>query len=297
MLSQCPRVMAAVGRSNPSSFFVGTQVPDSTSPPTHKRTYQACIPCRRRKVRCDLGPVDDPHEPPCVRCRRESKECFFSATRRKRKADGGEDVEGGDDEVEDDYAARNRRRSTLPATRSGGQGQAAGLQHGNSSAVSDSQSRTPPSQGYGPTSNGAALFPDSTGDAKDQEVTNETAAELFRTPIHNPGDALHLLFEAAGRSGDLNQDVSPIGHNLAPQGTTPQTATISSSGQHGTQPRFRSTTREHVVDVNGQTTNPSILQGVKHDPQDLRRALKAWSRLRFVRAGWFTAREAVSYID
>ncbi|KAF8542768.1 hypothetical protein BDD12DRAFT_632083, partial [Trichophaea hybrida] len=52
--------------------------------PAHKRTYQACIPCRQRKVRCDLGSVEAPHDPPCVRCRRESKECFFSATRRKR---------------------------------------------------------------------------------------------------------------------------------------------------------------------------------------------------------------------
>ncbi|PSR94215.1 hypothetical protein BD289DRAFT_338620, partial [Coniella lustricola] len=55
----------------------------------HKRVYQACIPCRRRKVRCDLGSVDNPHDPPCVRCRRESKECYFSATRRKRKTDDG----------------------------------------------------------------------------------------------------------------------------------------------------------------------------------------------------------------
>lgn len=289
--------MAAVGASNPSSFFVGTAGLDSVSVPSHKRTYQACIPCRRRKVRCDLGPVDDPHEPPCVRCRRESKECFFSATRRKRKADGGEDVEGGDDDVEDDYAARNRRRSTLPATRSGGQGQAAGLQHGHSSAMSDSQSTTPPSQGYGPPSNGPGLFPDSIVDSKDQEVTNETAAELFRTPIHNPGDALHLLFEAAGRSGDLNQDLSQVGHNLAPQGARPQTSTLSSSGQHGTQPGFRSSSGDYAVDFNSPAPNSGMLQGVKHDPQDLRSALKAWSRLRFVRAGWFTAREAVSYID
>ena len=34
----------------------------------HKRGYQACIPCRKRKVRCDLGPIDEPHDPPCARC-------------------------------------------------------------------------------------------------------------------------------------------------------------------------------------------------------------------------------------
>lgn len=288
--------MAAVGASNPSSFLASTAAPDSASPSTHKRGYQACKPCRRRKVRCDLGPVDDPHEPPCVRCRRESKECLFSPTRRKRKADGGEDMEGGDEEVEDDYAARNRRRSALPTTRSGGQGQPVGLQHVHSSAISDSQSITPPSQGYRSTSNGPPLFPDSGVDSKDQEVTNETAAELFRTPIHNPGDALHLLFEAAGRSGDLNQDVGQVGHSLT-QGARPRTSIRGPSGPHGTQSEFLGTSREHVVDVNGQAAHPSILGTVKHDPQDLRRALKAWSRLRFVRAGWFTAREAVSYID
>ena len=32
-----------------------------------------CIPCRQRKVRCDMGSVEAPHDPPCLRCRRESK--------------------------------------------------------------------------------------------------------------------------------------------------------------------------------------------------------------------------------
>ena len=45
-----------------------------------RRSYQTCIPCRRNKVRCDLGSVDDPDDPPCARCRRESEECFFADT-------------------------------------------------------------------------------------------------------------------------------------------------------------------------------------------------------------------------
>ena len=49
----------------------------------HTRTYQACEECRRRKIKCDMGPVDNPHSPPCARCRRENKECNFNATRRK----------------------------------------------------------------------------------------------------------------------------------------------------------------------------------------------------------------------
>ncbi|KIV86996.1 hypothetical protein PV11_02569 [Exophiala sideris] len=47
------------------------------SHPQHQRVYKACVSCRQRKVRCDLGSVDRPHEPPCARCRREQKECYF----------------------------------------------------------------------------------------------------------------------------------------------------------------------------------------------------------------------------
>ena len=102
--------MATAGLQFPAA---GQQKISSTSPtsigvPQHKRTYQACIPCRRRKVRCDLGSVDNPHDPPCVRCRRESKECYFSATRRKRKTLDGDG--SGEGEYDDDFEARNGRK-------------------------------------------------------------------------------------------------------------------------------------------------------------------------------------------
>ncbi|GAA5821960.1 hypothetical protein JCM11251_004797 [Rhodosporidiobolus azoricus] len=45
--------------------------------PRPKRTYRACQPCRARKLKCDLGDPDNPSEPPCKRCRRESRECVF----------------------------------------------------------------------------------------------------------------------------------------------------------------------------------------------------------------------------
>lgn len=91
------------GSASPAPQLQGQQ------PPQHKRVYQACIPCRRRKVKCDLGSVDNPSDPPCVRCRRESKECYFSATRRKRKHEDGatDSVDGYD---QDDYMVRNGRK-------------------------------------------------------------------------------------------------------------------------------------------------------------------------------------------
>ncbi|SGY79893.1 BQ5605_C008g05246 [Microbotryum silenes-dioicae] len=43
-----------------------------------KRTYRACLPCRSRKLKCDLGDPDAPSEGPCRRCRRESRDCIFN---------------------------------------------------------------------------------------------------------------------------------------------------------------------------------------------------------------------------
>lgn len=44
---------------------------------TPKRGYRACVHCRLRKARCDLGDVNSPSEPPCTRCRREQRNCVF----------------------------------------------------------------------------------------------------------------------------------------------------------------------------------------------------------------------------
>ncbi|AAS52119.2 ADR199Cp [Eremothecium gossypii ATCC 10895] len=61
-----------------------TQSSNAGSGRKWRRIYKACLNCRTRKVRCDLGPVDKPREPPCVRCSRERKECIFTELRRGR---------------------------------------------------------------------------------------------------------------------------------------------------------------------------------------------------------------------
>ena len=42
--------------------------------------------------------------------------------------------------------------------------------------------------------------------------------------------------------------------------------------------------------ITGNGIERDVLQNTKED-------LLVWSRLRFVRAGWFTAKEAMNYID
>ncbi|RLV94284.1 Transcriptional activator ARO80 [Spathaspora sp. JA1] len=47
-----------------------------------KRNYRACLNCRVRKVKCDLGPVDNPRDGKCARCLRERKDCVFVESKR-----------------------------------------------------------------------------------------------------------------------------------------------------------------------------------------------------------------------
>ena len=265
---------------------------------SHKRGYQACIPCRKRKVRCDLGPVDNPHDPPCVRCRRESKECFFSATRRKRKTEG-EEEDAGDDDGE--IAAHLARRKSARRQGSFDDGYAQS-QHSRRSIESGSLPPQSPIDPYSQSQNGP--YPQSRPYAhsprnanvdvsQDQEVTNETAAALFQSPINTPGDALHLLLKASGQSEELEN------HEVLSQ-TKAGDQAAQRHGSIGKRPM--SGTAFSSVEQAGHTSNATNLDpaivGYGHDsPTPSRETLSIWARLRFVRAGWFTAREAMTYID
>lgn len=174
-----------------ASTATPSQAVHQPQPPQHKRVYQACIPCRMRKVRCDMGPVDAPHDPPCVRCRRESKECYFSATRRKRKVDDGS-LDG--DLGHDDYIRRNGRKhmrgespldrrlySDVPLTPGGSQGRSQPLRRpadGPKSARSNST---------GEFGNGEPNTP----------LENLEARAVMRREVYGPQDALDLLYKAA----------------------------------------------------------------------------------------------------
>ncbi|CUM63078.1 uncharacterized protein PRCAT00000643001 [Priceomyces carsonii] len=56
-----------------------------------KRSYKACLNCRLRKIKCDLGSVDNPREGKCARCLRERKDCIFVDSKRG----GSGNVAGG----------------------------------------------------------------------------------------------------------------------------------------------------------------------------------------------------------
>ncbi|KAF2138862.1 uncharacterized protein K452DRAFT_300917 [Aplosporella prunicola CBS 121167] len=285
----------------------------STSPPAkslsqsqqHTRTYQACIPCRRRKVRCDLGPVDNPHEPPCVRCRRESKECFFSATRRKRKPqDGGEGI---DDDGPSDYEVRNGRKRLRDSIDSTPRHPALPTINANEAAAYDAAGTDQPLTPGGSVGRYQPLRrptdPQLSTQDDAQKVNNETTAILQSKEVFSGHDALNLLFEAAGRTGDMDHDAhgstTSQQRPMSVSGNTPGSqANLTSPATVGarpyTSPTMARSTVEPVVD-------PAISQSYTNedgfDEAGYQSAIRAWSKFRFVRAGWFTAKEALAYMD
>ena len=149
--------------------------------------------------------------------------------------------------------------------------------------------------------------PSSTGPEEDeQQVSNQTAAILQKSEVFRPHDALTLLFEAAGRTGDMDHHRTGSAHGQKNAFTTSGPAPAAQTSDTG--PQMSLTQR----DSNGY---PSVLQmadelapvdpAISHshpatdDPisPEFESAIRAWSRFRFVRAGWFTADEAIQYID
>lgn len=200
---------AASSSSSAAAPASGSASKPPQQPTQHKRVYQACIPCRRRKVRCDLGSVDNPHDPPCVRCRRESKDCFFSATRRKRKNEDGTDAL--EDPGLDEYIIRNGRKRLhtaepglaldtrlyrdVPLTPGAG-------------AIRDKPLPRPgTSRSSGRGSTGSAITPTvSTAsragdfvleDEPHAQVENREAQNVLSRGVYGPHDALDLLYKAA----------------------------------------------------------------------------------------------------
>ncbi|KAJ5370654.1 uncharacterized protein N7496_006746 [Penicillium cataractarum] len=302
----------------------------SPSAPQHRRGYQACDPCRKRKVKCDLGSVDNPRPPPCVRCRRESKRCEFSATRRKRKAS-----EAAEDDAEAVEVLRRDKRMMI--------GEAAATENRPSRptafVLGRDGPRPPPAaatttQRFTPNapiasqarqfleSRNPRLPPFQTGERSTvpgyggPPMMNRTAVELLSPAITNTHDALHLLSEAAGRTEDLNRQSlenrygarrsvssfnsgpSPLAHANSPGNVSGSFSRTPRSGMSAGGNGYFPGSAGGSGAVETQIPDDGGQQEGSPNPQDpgFLDAVRAWSRLRFVRAGWMTVEEGMEYV-
>ncbi|KAL8839872.1 MAG: hypothetical protein Q9170_001552 [Blastenia crenularia] len=207
-----------------------------------------------------------------------------------------EDAEGhSNNELDDDFVARNGRRRTsystpFPDTQTAATNSPKRL-GGLSTSPNTSTFNNRRQDEHEDSQSSVPYYVDSKAvkqvGSQDQEVANETAAALFRSPINIPGDALHLLLEASGRTETLQR-----------QDSNSQGRPSSRSADHGSLTRINPPVSRQQRSGN---IDPAI--GGGSDPHhqlesvEMAEAIRTWSRLRFVRAGWFTAREAISYID
>lgn len=285
-------------------------------------------------MRCDLGSVDNPHDPPCVRCRRESKECFFSATRRKRK---NED----EDDNEDEYLVRNSRKRlylddtpplALPIPLDKKVYNSLPLTPGATAGRSQQLKRSSLDGGDEGRTNGRGTSYNEGGEDSNAQVENLEAQSLMRKEVYGPHDALDLLYKAAtDRSVISDLPSNPAREHLTDAAISPHGpharhgSTISAVQPSTASAPGRKTPRNHNLMFSGRL--PGRVESGSADPIDPRLlptedvlnpekekrgieaklssvesepgyqdALDAWSRFRFVRAGWFTKEEAIRYI-
>ncbi len=157
--------------------------PEPTSiTPKHNfiRSYQACVPCRKRKVKCDLGDPGDPTDPPCRRCRREHKDCYFQDLRTK-KSDAIKPSDTGR------VAKRSRSGSKVGDTRT----PPPTVSTSSLSHLGDLLHSAPPNPHMPPSHN---------------PNDSATADRILHKEVHNANEALNLLYEAAAESRSQSDD-------------------------------------------------------------------------------------------
>ena len=283
--------------------------------------------------------VDNPRPPPCVRCRRESKRCEFSATRRKRKQPNDDD-----DPLPDDVLRRDKRMMVADVSSTSASYYSPQYNASNSEwdylESPDGRSRhnwseAPPSttgSDFSTTTTAAAQRyaqqpPTSSPQVQVQEnprrglppriavppptphlssgyehhlhqhsqpMMNRTAIELLSPAISNSHDALHLLSEAAGRTEDLNRQIHRRSSRRLAAGPS-SAAQLSLTPPAPRSSAFRSSYFEASSSSPMEDVPRSRTDSVAEPPGHAD-AVKVWSRLRFVRAGWLTVEEAMEYV-
>ena len=184
-------------------------------------------------MRCELGSADCPNKPPCARCRRESKQCFFAASRIRK-------------------TASTKRKAESPLVREPTSSQ-------SGTYIPDSTLPSHSNINPGVQEQEKQTFP---GDGR-------AAAALLEGHPRTYHDALTLLSDACE-------------HSEAPKGTT-----------NGSPP----TNHHPGVRPNSTDSPPGIHNDPSTNNKGTNEALGAWSNVRFVRGGLFTAEEALDMVD
>ncbi|KAK5078339.1 zinc finger transcriptional activator [Lithohypha guttulata] len=256
----------------------------------HRRNYQACEPCRERKIKCDLGPVDNPLPLPCVTCKRQSKKCWFRETRKKEIKTN--DVEPPTKRARIDSSHSTRTFATLPASPHIGHTYA--YQSSPLSPSRPSISATPPSVHAlpQPTIGNLPPLPRSTPTSLPRPNTGATGLqEHAESPYNN------LSVPARTTNGD-DHVAMPKASSLAESFTnTTDNLSVLVRAATTTQPLDSTGRLQHNRSLTGSASDINIRSLPGPEAKAYKQAQQVWAKMRFVRAGWFTADEAMQYVE
>ncbi|KAK0101082.1 hypothetical protein ONS95_012934 [Cadophora gregata] len=237
----------------------------------YMRTYVACANCRARKVKCIIGA-----RPPCAKCQREHRECVFDDQKRSQKRSQKRRKPPVWSDVE---ATSGQSPDGLPED--------AGPQSRGDAASTNQEynlpSKDPKTVGIAPV---AAQYDVPIGRQATQPLTDK----VIRAVVAKPGDALNLLFDASQpmeQHSNFNrrehglQNPESINDDISIQRLADPTGSRNNVYQNFELP----------ASTPGLTPAVSTLSYPTDDVMDV------WDKCRFVRQGWFTSQEAVTYID
>lgn len=227
----------------------------------YKRTYKACDSCKRKKSRCILDDAGDSVAGgPCRRCRRELRDCTFTFD---RGAPGRRSIRhAAPVTVITAITAREHRDETD--------------EHAGPGLVIP-PSAVPPSTVI-VSGAGTSVVPDALPEHDSRRVAEQgrgplnspLPASFMRTAVSNESEALGLLYRAAEHAdGQSTAQLAPL-TGPSPHGGLLEASDLTSSATH------------------------MAGAGLAQPREDI---LQLWESVRFVRQGWFTAREAVTYLD
>jgi hypothetical protein len=239
-----------------------------THPEDFKRAYKACINCRQRKAKCILETRDDAGQlkPPCKRCDREMRECVFRSERswvkRRKPGEAREEEEQEQEQEQEPVRPQSNPAPILPPS-SGHRSSITGFTPMHSPSINGGH-RSDILSPHGHLRRISSSQPD-------------LAHSVMRTVVSSGSDALNLLFEAAHHRDAIDSQEQLGAHAYE----TPSSRSGPSGYDNGVPSSPFHTFRAQPV----QMSTPS--------PE----TLKIWTACRFVQMGWFSAHEAVTYVD
>ncbi|EFQ98514.1 hypothetical protein MGYG_01541 [Nannizzia gypsea CBS 118893] len=275
------------------------------------RTYKACMSCRQRKAKCELGGNNDrgiPPGPPCLRCRREQRNCQFSEdrawARKKKKADANADVEETNQPNQsahdglysisnagDTPSSTGHHAHNISGTVGGAPNSNTSTASGHTSMHFDHAGRAAPATPANMSSTGS-LSPYRGGSSDRHHAGAQSSSShglhnsVMRTVVSSGNDALNILFQAAAQEQD---------NEMMDVESTDRQPSISKDGGAGDDSHAGMRTYDTPTSTTSYggspTSDPTHLSHVEPE------VLAVWDQCRFVKMGWFSSREAVTYVD